>query len=123
MSAQPFISVERHGAVALVRLDRPPANALDLALATEGDQVLEQLAASDAAALVLTGTGRFFSAGLDVKSVPTYDREQQRQRHGELGGGRPRLGAAPGHPIPRRPSTWSKSLCSSWSPKPPVSSL
>jgi enoyl-CoA hydratase len=65
----PPVAIERRDAVAIVTLDIPPANAL-------GSPVLEALAdavsglrADDSRAVVLTGTGRFFSAGLDLFEV------------------------------------------------------
>jgi len=61
------------GRVAIVTLDRPPANALDTAAFEELIDVLARLrAAADVRAVVLTGTGRFFSAGLDLFAVFGY---------------------------------------------------
>jgi hypothetical protein len=53
-----------HGSVTLVTLDAPPANALDHAFLRELHALLPELAA--ARAVVVTGSGRFFSAGLDL---------------------------------------------------------
>ena len=39
------VRVERRGDVALVRIDRPPANALDPVLLSEGARCVEELAA------------------------------------------------------------------------------
>lgn len=61
--------VDRDGALAVVRLDRPPANALTTAFFVELVAVLDRLATPDVRALVLTGTGSFFSAGLDLFEV------------------------------------------------------
>jgi enoyl-CoA hydratase len=72
------VSVESQEGVVVVRLDRPPANALDPALLEEARAVAEQLGEAQPAAVVLTGRERFFSAGLDLKLVPTLDRESQR---------------------------------------------
>jgi enoyl-CoA hydratase len=56
--------------VTVVTLDRPPANALDRTFFEELHALLERLAAdSRVEAVVLTGTGRFFSAGLDLFAV------------------------------------------------------
>ena len=75
----PHIVVERDGAIAVCRFNRPPANAIDLELVAELDTAFTHLTtAGDVAAIVLTGTGGSFSAGLDLKRVPHYGREQQR---------------------------------------------
>jgi enoyl-CoA hydratase/carnithine racemase len=55
-------------------VERPPANAIDLDLATALDAAIATAEASPGChALVLTGTGRVFSAGIDVKAIPSYD--------------------------------------------------
>ena len=64
--------------IAVLRIDRPPANAVDLDLAGEFAAALEGVESNDKiAALVVTGAGSCFSAGLDLKAIPTYDRTQQ----------------------------------------------
>jgi enoyl-CoA hydratase len=72
------IEIEEQDDVALVRIDRPPANALDLELLQEGHGVLEELAAADPGAVVLTGREGFFSAGVDLRLAPTLDAAGQR---------------------------------------------
>jgi len=57
------------GRVALVTLDRPPANTLDRDFFEELVGVLDRLRTPDVRAVVVTGTGRFFSAGLDLFAV------------------------------------------------------
>ena len=61
-----------HGRVAVVTLDRPPANALTRAFFDELLQTLDRLRAPEVRAVVVTGTGRFFSAGLDLFEVFGY---------------------------------------------------
>ncbi|MEK6323911.1 MAG: enoyl-CoA hydratase/isomerase family protein [Acidobacteriota bacterium] len=74
------IQIEREGNVAVLRVDRPPANAIDLELANEFESSLAAIEASDEThALILTGAGSCFSAGLDLKVVPTYDPAQQQE--------------------------------------------
>jgi enoyl-CoA hydratase len=63
----------------VVRIDRPPANALDLDLLAEGHAVREQLASDEPGAVVITGRERFFSAGMDLKAVPELSPAEQRQ--------------------------------------------
>jgi enoyl-CoA hydratase len=72
------IHLDQVGQIAVLRIDRPPANAIDLELADEFATALEGVENNDSiAALVVTGAGSCFSAGLDLKAVPTYDRAQQ----------------------------------------------
>lgn len=74
------IQLEMNAGIATLRLDRPPANALDLSLITAlADTFTELEDRNDLGALIVTGTARFFSAGLDLKMVPTYSRDEQRQ--------------------------------------------
>jgi enoyl-CoA hydratase len=63
--------VERDGPVAILTLNRPKQlNALSVALRTEMVAMFRHLAhASDVRALVLTGAGRAFSAGVDLKEA------------------------------------------------------
>jgi enoyl-CoA hydratase/carnithine racemase len=72
------IRVERKGDVAVVHLDRPPANAMDPTLVEAGTKLLEKLAAEDPGAVVITGLPGFFSAGLDLKVAPTLSPEDGR---------------------------------------------
>ena len=72
------IHIEEAGEVAVVRIDRPPANALDLDLLAEGHEVRCRLADEKPKAVVLTGRDRFFSAGMDLKAAPALTPDQQR---------------------------------------------
>jgi enoyl-CoA hydratase len=73
-----LVRIEEHGDVALVTIDRPPANAMDLELLEAGHAVLGELAARDPAAVVLAGREGCFSAGVDLKLAPTLDAAGQR---------------------------------------------
>ena len=66
------------GGVAVVRFDRPPANAIDLPVTEEFGALLDELEKAPPKAVVLTGTGGTFSAGLDLKAVPAYGPAQRR---------------------------------------------
>ena len=73
------MTIEQRGEIALVRMDRPPANAMDQELLSDGRMVLHELQAADPAAVVITGRPGFFSAGVDLKLAPTLDRDGQRE--------------------------------------------
>ena len=66
-----MLKVERKGAIAIVTLDRPEAmNALSRALRRELDAAIRRIAADDrVSVVVLTGAGRAFTAGLDLKEL------------------------------------------------------
>jgi enoyl-CoA hydratase len=73
------IDLEREaGGVALLRMARPPVNALDLELVRAITRGVAAVTESDACAVVLTGDGSCFSAGIDTKVAPTYDAHQRR---------------------------------------------
>ena len=72
------ITIEQRGNVALLTVDRPPANAMSPELLQEGIAAAREVEASDAAAVVITGQPGFFSAGLDLKIAPTLDADGQR---------------------------------------------
>jgi enoyl-CoA hydratase len=76
------LRVTRDGAVATVRVDRPPANAVDPAMIEEFLSVLPPLAADpDVRCVVVTGTGRFFIAGADIAVMRDLsDANQARMR-------------------------------------------
>jgi enoyl-CoA hydratase len=72
------IKIEQKGGVATVILSRGSANALNIEFAEEILEVLARLEKSgEVRAVVLTGTGSVFCAGLDLKEVPKYDRTRQ----------------------------------------------
>jgi enoyl-CoA hydratase len=73
------VSLTDSGGIAVLAVDRPPANAIDVALLSSIVTALERLAADPPRALVLTGREGFFSAGADLKAVPTYGPAEQRQ--------------------------------------------
>src|SRR5262245_22472110 len=65
-----LVTVEHLEDLAVVRLCRPPVNAIDLSLLRDADAVLTSC--ESARALVFTGEGSAFSAGLDLRAVPGY---------------------------------------------------
>jgi len=64
--------------VVTLTADRPPANAMDVTLLRDVVAAVEEVAADPPAALVLAGRPGFFSAGADLKAVPSYGQEEQR---------------------------------------------
>ena len=80
-----MIQLDTEAGIATLRLDRPPANALDLQFLTKLSETFAELEKQDdLGALIVTGTGRFFSAGLDLKAVPAYSADEQQQLATEL---------------------------------------
>ena len=74
------VSTHDHGnGVAVLSADRPPANAMDLALLDEIAEAVQRFAGDPPRALVLAGRPGFFSAGVDLKLAPTYGPEDRRR--------------------------------------------
>jgi enoyl-CoA hydratase len=66
--------------IALVTLANPPMNAMDAGVLEELATLFDGLAADPGVrAAVIAGEGRAFSAGLDLKTVPSLDRLGQRR--------------------------------------------
>jgi len=80
MTAYAAIRFERAEAVARITFNRPEQlNALDPILISEALSAVETVAESDARVLVVTGAGKAFSAGVDLKAAQSFDRESLRQ--------------------------------------------
>ena len=73
-----FVTLEQRDGVTVLTADRPPANAMDVELLGDVVAAVEQVATDPPPALVLCGRPGFFSAGADLKLVPTYGPEEQR---------------------------------------------
>ncbi len=72
-----FLRPESQGSVAVVTLNRPPVNALNLHLLLELGEVAQELSeCDDLRAVVLTGTGKFFVAGADISQMKDYTPQQ-----------------------------------------------
>jgi enoyl-CoA hydratase len=103
----PDLSVERAEGIAVVRIERPPANALAPDFLAEGAEVMEGLRGDPPDAVVLTGSGGFFSGGVDLKLAPTLSAEEQRGMVGGInrlfcdwyGFPRPVVAAVNGHAV------------------------
>ncbi len=64
--------------IRVIRLNRPPVNALNPALVTELNQALDQAVTDQVPAVVLAGGPKVFSAGLDVPALLPLGREDMR---------------------------------------------
>jgi len=60
--------IDRSDAVAVLTFDRPPVNAFDLDFVRRLESTLAALAAELPSGLVVTGSGRAFSAGVDTRA-------------------------------------------------------
>ena len=68
------IAVETRGKVGVITLKRPPVNALNSALIAELDQALDAFEDDHGiGAIVLTGSGKAFSGGADIKEMVQKD--------------------------------------------------
>ena len=79
MASVAGITVSDEGGIAVLRLTKPPANAMDPALVEEGVRVAADLRAADPDAVVFTGQDRFFSGGLDLNVIPNLTATEQRE--------------------------------------------
>lgn len=75
----PYATVESSEEIAILKIDRPPANAMSLELLDDVVAALRALQDDPPAALVLAGREGFFSAGVDLKAVTGYGPEEQRR--------------------------------------------
>jgi len=73
------VTIEDRDGVALVTIDRPPANALSPELLEEGAAVADRLRSDAPSAVVLAGRPGYFSAGMDLKIAPTLDAAGQQR--------------------------------------------
>ena len=79
-----LIAIEAVDEIVVVRIQRPPANALEPSLLAAGAAVVERLRERRPAAIVLTGAGDFFSGGVDLKLAPTLSEDEQRAMVGGI---------------------------------------
>lgn len=71
-----MLHIQFHDAVAEIRMDRPPANALNRELVEHLLAALESTRMDGAHAIILTGRPGMFSGGLDVPELLGQDRRQ-----------------------------------------------
>jgi enoyl-CoA hydratase len=74
------VEVSEHDeGIALLTVDRPPANAMDVRLLREVVEAVALVASDTPRALVIAGRPGCFSAGADLKAVPGYGPAEQRE--------------------------------------------
>jgi enoyl-CoA hydratase len=73
------VSLQETDGLVVMTVDRAPANAMDVRLLREVLEAIGLVAAAMPRALVLAGRDGFFSAGADLKAVPGYGPEDQRE--------------------------------------------
>lgn len=64
---QPLVRYDRRGPVAVITIDNAPVNALDAKVRSALVEAIHRFEADDAAVAVLTGAGRMFVGGADVR--------------------------------------------------------
>lgn len=74
-----MIAIEDRSGVTVVSLTRAPVNALDLPMIEELESTFVRLAREAPPAVVLTGAGGAFCAGVDTKAFMSYDRDGRRR--------------------------------------------
>lgn len=75
---QRTVVVERESDVSVIRLARPPVNALDIDLLTTLLETVDGELADGCRAVVIAGEGPCFCAGIDTKLAADYDAAEQR---------------------------------------------
>jgi len=81
-----LVHLEIDDGVGVVRLDNPPANAIDLALGLELQAAIRDADSSaDVGAIVIWGGPRIFAAGADIKAMATWGPEEVRPSVEALG--------------------------------------
>jgi enoyl-CoA hydratase/carnithine racemase len=80
------VRLEVDDGVGVIRLDRPPANALDLDLSLALQATIREAdGRSDVGAIVVWGGPRIFAAGADIKAMATWGPEEVRPSVDALG--------------------------------------
>jgi enoyl-CoA hydratase len=81
-----YVRLDVDDGVGVIRLDRPPANAIDLELGQElHATITEASARDDVGAIVVWGGPRIFAAGADIKAMATWGPEEVRPSVDALG--------------------------------------
>jgi enoyl-CoA hydratase/carnithine racemase len=81
-----YVRLEVDDGVGIIRLDRPPANAMDLEMAEALHVAIKDAdARTDIGAIVLWGGPKIFAAGADIKAMATWGPEEVRPSVDALG--------------------------------------
>ncbi|MDH4101374.1 MAG: enoyl-CoA hydratase-related protein [Nitrospirota bacterium] len=85
----PFLRVETENSKAVVTIANPPVNALSAAVLDSITAATKHLAATGVKAIILTGEGKFFCAGADIRELDTLrtaeaGRARMRAAQGQL---------------------------------------
>jgi enoyl-CoA hydratase/carnithine racemase len=91
-----LVHLEVDYGVGIVRLDRPPANAISLQLSLDLLETLDEAGSrDDVGALVLWGGPKLFAAGADIKEMVDHGPDEIREQVTKLGAACDLLGAMP----------------------------
>lgn len=72
-----FLQLSKEGAISVIKINRPPANAMSYSLIIELDELFDQIAKdAETRVVVIHGEGRFFSAGADIKEFTQVSEQQ-----------------------------------------------
>ncbi len=82
--ADQHVSWSTEGGVATLRIDRPPMNALSIAVQDQIGQAAAEISASDAAAVIVYGGEKVFAAGADIKEMQAMTYPQMVDRAGVI---------------------------------------
>jgi enoyl-CoA hydratase/carnithine racemase len=81
-----FVQLDIDDGVGVIRLDRPPVNAIDLQMGLElRDAIREADGRGDVGALVVWGGPRLFAAGADIKAMASWAADEVRPTVEALG--------------------------------------
>lgn len=65
-----YISCDSEGNIAIIQINNPPVNELSVQVIKELDKTLDLLSEkNDTKVIIITGKGRFFCAGVDIKEI------------------------------------------------------
>jgi enoyl-CoA hydratase len=81
-----FLQIEKQNKIAIIKLNRPPANALSTVVIEEIGKAFDQIENDNTLkAVVIQGEGRFFSAGADIKEFTEVPDEKGFAQLGKRG--------------------------------------